>query len=321
MRWGGRLGWLAAIALVVAAPLVLDSSYWRSILLVIALNTMLAAGLNLILGYAGQLHLGLSAFYGIGAYVSTLLVKLAGFGFWPALLCGTLAAGAAGIVLALFAVRLKGHYLGIATLGFALITYQVLMSWVSLTQGPLGIYGVAPPPAWDLPVIGRIRFSSSLWMFYLVATFALGVQAVLASLVRSPFGATLLAIREDEVSASALGINCPFWKLVVFAIGCAIAGLAGCFYAPFVGTLVPDAFFVTESFTMLAMTIVGGLGTLTGPVIGAVILTVLPELLRGIGDLRLIVYGLALTLVVLFMPGGIVQGWSALRRRAAAAKP
>ncbi len=144
---------------------------------------------------------------------------------------------------------------------------------------------------------------------------------MLASLVRSPFGATLRAIREDEVSASALGINCPFWKLVVFAIGCAIAGLAGCFYAPFVGTLVPDAFFVTESFTMLAMTIVGGLGTLIGPVIGAVILTVLPELLRGIGDLRLIVYGLALTLVVLFMPGGIVQGWATLRRRAAAVKP
>ena len=315
----GALWWLAAIALVIASPLVLDSSYWRSILIVIALNTMLACSLNLILGYAGQLHLGMSAFYGIGAYVSTLLVKLAGFGFWPALLCGTLAAGVAGVVLAMFAVRLKGHYLGIASLGFALITYQVLMNWVSLTQGPLGIYGVAPPPAWDLPVVGRIRFSSSLWMFYLVATVALAVQAMLASLVRSPFGATLLAIREDEISASALGINCPFWKLVVFAIGCAIAGLAGCFYAPFVGTLVPDAFFVTESFSLLAMTIVGGLGTLIGPVIGAVVLTVLPEVLRDIGDLRLIVYGLALTLVVLFMPGGIVQGWAALRRRFAPA--
>src|SRR5215813_13537353 len=129
MAWSGlgrgALGWLVAIVLVVAAPLVLDSSYWRSILIVIALNTMLAASLNLILGYAGQLHLGMSAFYGIGAYVSTLLVKLAGFNFWPALLCGTVAAGLAGVVLAMFAVRLKGHYLGIASLGFALIAYQV----------------------------------------------------------------------------------------------------------------------------------------------------------------------------------------------------
>ena len=311
--------WSAAIALTVIAPLVLDNSYWRSILTVVALNTMLAASLNLILGYAGQLQLGQSAFYGIGAYISTLLVKLAGIGFWPAVLGGTLGAGLAGVFLAMFAVRLRGHYLGIASLGFALITYEVLMSWVDLTQGPLGIYGVMPPPPLDLPLVGRIRFSNALWLFYLVAAIALAVQAMLASLVRSPFGATLRAIREDEISAAALGINCPLWKLVVFAIGCAIAGLAGCFYAPFVGTLVPDAFFITESFTLLAMAIVGGLGTLAGPMIGAALLTVLPELLRGIGDLRLMVYGLALTLVVLFMPGGIVQGWAALRRRGAAA--
>lgn len=311
--------WSAAIALIVIAPLVLDNSYWRSILTVVALNTMLAASLNLILGYAGQLQLGQSAFYGIGAYISTLLVKLAGIGFWPAVLGGTLGAGLAGVFLAMFAVRLRGHYLGIASLGFALITYEVLMSWVDLTQGPLGIYGVMPPPPLDLPLVGRIRFSNALWLFYLVAAIALAVQAMLASLVRSPFGATLRAIREDEISAAALGINCPLWKLVVFAIGCAIAGLAGCFYAPFVGTLVPDAFFITESFTLLAMAIVGGLGTLAGPMIGAALLTVLPELLRGIGDLRLMVYGLALTLVVLFMPGGIVQGWAALRRRGAAA--
>ncbi len=307
--------WLAAIAAIVVLPLVLDSSYWRSILIICALNVMLAASLNLILGYAGQLNLGQSAFYGIGAYVSTLLVKLAGFAFWPALLCGTLAAGAAGVVLALFAVRLRGHYLGIASLGFALVTYQVLMSWVGLTQGPLGIYGVMGPPPLDLPGVGRIRFSNALYLFYLVAAIALIVQAVLGSLVRSPIGATLRAVREDEISAAALGINCALWKLFAFGLGCAIAGLAGCFYAPFVGTLVPDAFFITESFTLLAMAIVGGLGTLIGPVIGAVLLTVLPELLRSIGDLRLVIYGLALTVVVLFVPGGIVQAWTAMRAR------
>ena len=105
----------------------------------------------------------------------------------------------------------------------------------------------------------------------------------------------------------SLGINCQAWKVFAFAVGSSIAGAAGCFYASFVGTLVPDAFFITESFTILAMVIVGGMGTLIGPVWGAILLTVLPELLRGVGDMRLIIYGVAVTLVVLFMPGGIVQ--------------
>jgi branched-chain amino acid transport system permease protein len=130
---------------------------------------------------------------------------------------------------------------------------------------------------------------------------------VLDRLVRSPIGATLAAIREDELSAASLGVNTQVWKVFAFGVGSAVAGAAGGFYASFVGTLVPDAFFITESFTILAMVIVGGMGTLIGPVCGAILLTVLPEPLRGLGDLRLIVYGLALTLVVLFMPGGIVQ--------------
>ena len=125
--------------------------------------------------------------------------------------------------------------------------------------------------------------------------------------MRSPIGETLTAIREDEVSAASLGINGAAWKVFAFGVGSAVAGAAGCFYASFVGTLVPDAFFVSESFTILAMVIVGGMGTLIGPVFGAILLTVLPEVLRGFGDLRLVVYGAALTLVVLFMPGGLVQ--------------
>ena len=147
---------------------------------------------------------------------------------------------------------------------------------------------------------------------------------VLDQLVRSPIGETLTAIREDEVSAASLGINCQIWKVFAFAISSAVAGVAGCFYASFVGTLVPDAFFIAESFTILAMVIVGGMGTLIGPVLGAILLTVLPELLRGIGDLRLIVYGVSVTLVVLFMPGGIVQAArlivARLRRRVATAE-
>ena len=155
----------------------------------------------------------------------------------------------------------------------------------------------------------------SVALFYLVGGIALAVYFLLDNVVRSPIGETLRAIREDEVSAASLGINAARWKAFAFGLGAAIAGLAGCFYPGFVGTLVPEAFNIVESFTMLAMVIVGGMGTMIGPVIGAVVLTFLPELLRGIGELRLLVYGLALTLVVLFMPGGIVQAWSALWRK------
>src|SRR6266536_3103008 len=303
-----RRWWLLVAAVVIATlPLVFQDSYWRTNLIVCAINIMLAIGLDFILGYAGQLNLGHSAFYGIGAYASTLLIMKLGVPFWMAFLFGIVLSGAAGMALAIFAVRLRGHYLAIASLGFAVIVHQVLLNWISLTQGPLGIYAIKPPPGIALPGLPVISFSNTASMFYLVAGFAFLFYLLLDQLVRSPIGETLTAIREDEVSAASLGVNCQAWKVFAFAIGSAIAGAAGCFYASFVGTLVPDAFFITESFTILAMVIVGGMGTLIGPVCGAILLTVLPEPLRGLGDLRLIVYGLALTLVVLFMPGGIAQ--------------
>ena len=282
-------------------PWLVTSSYWRGILVVCAMNVLLALALNLVMGYTGQLNLGQSAFFGIGAYVSTILVKSYGWSFWPALAAAVLAAGLLGLALAAFAVRLRGHYLAIASLGFAVITYQVLVNWDSVTEGVRGIYGILPP------VPGAVA------LFYLVAGIALAVYLLLDNLVHSPIGDTLRAIREDEVSAASLGMNAAVWKAFAFGASAAIAGLAGGFYPGFVGTLVPDAFGIVESFTMMAMVIVGGMGTMIGPVIGAVVLTVLPEFLRGFGELRLTIYGLALTLVVLFLPGGIA---SCFKRRA-----
>jgi branched-chain amino acid transport system permease protein len=311
-----RRRWVLVAALTIAVlPLAFPDSYWRTNLTICAINVMLAISLDFILGYAGQLNLGHSAFYGIGAYVSTLLVMRLGVPFWPAFAIGMVLAGAAGMALSLFAVRLRGHYLAIASLGFAVIVHQVLLNWISVTQGPLGIYAIKPPPAIALPGLPVIDFGNSANLFYLFAGFALLSYLLLDQLVRSPIGETLTAIREDEVSAASLGINCTLWKVFAFGVGSAIAGAAGAFYASFVGTLVPDAFIITESFTVLAMVIVGGMGTLIGPVWGAILLTVLPELLRGFGDFRLVLYGLALTLVVLFMPGGMVQAARLLRAR------
>jgi branched-chain amino acid transport system permease protein len=253
--------------------MIFSDSYWRTNLIVCAINVLLAVGLDFVLGYAGQLNLGQSAFYGIGAYASTLLVLKLGMPFWLAFACGVLLAGLAGMLLSIFAVRLRGHYLAIASLGFAVITYQILLNWISLTQGPLGIYAIPPPPALKIPGLLVIEFNNLANLFYLTAGFALLTYILLDQLVRSPIGETLTAIREDEVSAASLGINCQKWKVVAFAISSAVAGASGCFYASFVGTLVPDAFFITESFTILAMVIVGGMGTLIGPVLGAILLT------------------------------------------------
>ena len=310
-----RVAFLVAALVIALLPLVLTGSYWHTNLTVCAINILLALGLDFILGFAGQLNLGQSAFFGLGAYVSTLLITRLGVPFWGAFAGGVAFAGLAGMILALFAVRLRGHYLAIASLGFAVIVHQILLNWISLTQGPLGIYGIAPPPPIAIPGLPAIDFRNPVALFYLVAAFALLVYFVLDQLVRSPIGETLTAIREDDVSAASLGINAAAWKVFAFGVGAAVGGAAGCFYATFVGTLVPDAFFITESFTILSMVIVGGMGTLIGPVWGAILLTLLPELLRGIGDLRLVVYGVALTLVVLFMPGGLVQAAQLIRAR------
>ncbi len=318
---GRGWGLAAAVLVIILLPIVFQDSYWRTNLIVAAIHVMLALGLNFILGYAGQLNLGHSAFYGIGAYASTLFIMRLGVPYWIAFLIGMALSGLAGAALSLFAVRLRGHYLAIASLGFAVIVHQILLNWISLTQGPLGIYAIKPPPPIAIPGLSVVSFASTVNTFYLVAGFALLFYLVLDQLVRSPIGETLTAIREDEVSAASLGINCTAWKVFAFGLGSAMAGAAGAFYASFVGTLVPDAFFIVESFTILAMVIVGGMGTSIGPVLGAVLLTMLPEVLREFGDLRLILYGLALTLVVLFMPGGLVQAARLIAAQFRSAKP
>src|SRR5262249_53494034 len=235
-----RLGLLAAAIVVVGLPMVFTGSYWQANLTLCAINVVLALGLDFILGYAGQVNLGQSAFYGIGAYASTLLVMNGGWPFWVAFVTGVAFSGLAGMFLSLFAVRLRGHYLAIASLGFAVIVYQILLNWISLTQGPLGIYGISPPPPITIAGSLLVDFRNLTAFFYLVSGFTLVIYFLLDQLVRSPVGETLTAIREDEVSAASLGINAAAWKVFAFGIGASIGGAAGCFYASFVGTLVPD---------------------------------------------------------------------------------
>src|ERR1700759_3075203 len=181
-----RIAYLFAAIAIALLPLVFTGSYWRTNLIVCALNVMLAIGLDFVLGYAGQLNLGQSAFYGLGAYASTLLVMRLGVPFWAAFAGAVVLAGLAGVVLSLFAMRLRGHYLAIASLGFAVITYQILLNWVSLTQGPLGIYAIPPPPALTVPGLPPIDFHDLANLLYLVAGFALLSYLLLDQLIRSP---------------------------------------------------------------------------------------------------------------------------------------
>src|SRR4029078_7264057 len=163
-----RTGLTLAALSIIALPLIFNDTYWRTNLTICAINVLLALGLDFILGYAGQLNLGHSAFYGLGAYVSTLLIVKLGVPFWAAFAAGVAFSGFAGMFLSLFAVRLRGHYLAIASLGFAVIVHQILLNWIGLTQGPLGIYGIAPPPAIAIPGLPVIDFRNPVALFYLV---------------------------------------------------------------------------------------------------------------------------------------------------------
>src|SRR6202166_2852275 len=181
-----RMGLLCAAVTIAVLPLVVTGTYWRTNLIICAINVLLAVGLDFVLGYAGQLNLGQSAFYGIGAYTSTLLITRLGMPFWFSFICAMLLAGLAGMLLSLFAARLRGHYLAIASLGFAVITYQILLNWISLTQGPLGIYAIPPPPPVKISGLLAIEFSNLANLFYLTAGFALLTYILLDQLVRSP---------------------------------------------------------------------------------------------------------------------------------------
>jgi branched-chain amino acid transport system permease protein len=307
--------WLFAISVIaiVALPLFVSSFYGRQLLIVVVLNVTLAMGLNLILGYTGQLALGHIAFYGIGAYTSAIMVMRYGLSFWLALIVATVFAGFAGWILSLFTLRLRGHYLAIATIGFNVITYQIILNWISVTRGPLGIPGVPAPSPISVAGI-TIDFFDKQVYFYLVAAFGLGVYLLLKAILRSPIGDALLAVREDEVSARSIGINPFLWKMFAFVLASALGGTAGSFYAHYLGILAPESFFVVESFALLAMVVVGGMGTMLGPVVGAVVLTLAPQMLRAVGTYRLVIFGAALTAVVLFFPSGLA-GLARLRVR------
>ncbi|MGH7076050.1 MAG: ABC transporter permease subunit [Stellaceae bacterium] len=298
---------LAALAAVIVVPLSIGNQYYIEILANIGINVILVLGLNVITGTAGQLSLCEGSFSALGAYGCALLVMRAGLSFWVALPAATLGTGIVGLIVGVPALRLRGHYLVMLTLGLAVLVEQVLTNWVSLTGGPAALIGIPWPGPIHLGVFDIGVATRERYYVLIVLVVALVIYAMLW-LNRSRLGISLRSLRDDETAAELMGIDTRLCKLIAFTLSALLGGLAGGLYAHFAKILSPDEFGVMESVSILMMLIVGGIGSVAGSVIGAVILTVLPELLRAVEEWRLVVYGVALMVIVSYFPQGIISG-------------
>jgi len=263
---------------------------------------VLAIGLNLTLGYAGQISLGHAAFMSFGAYAVAILGQR-GLPFELGLGLGVALAFGWGLVVGFPALKVKHHYLAMVTLGFNIIVFLVLRNWEGLTGGSFGISGIARP-AW-----GPISFASDRAYYVYILGWATVVVASAYWILSSRWGRAFRAIRENELRAAVVGVSLRSYKVMAFAIGAAYAGIGGALFAPLLGYIDPGAFTLDRSIQFLMMVVMGGLGRFEGPFIGAAVVTILPEALRASEGLYLIIYALAVILMMLFMPKGLVGLW------------
>lgn len=281
-------------------------NYLLHILIMVNIYAVLALSLNLLVGYAGLLSICHAAFYGIGAYVGTLLMVNVGLGFWPALLLAVAVTVLLSLTISVPALRLKGDYFVLASLGFQVITFSILYNWTSLTRGPYGISGIPQPT-----VLG-LEINSPLAYFLFTGAIALVCISLLYLIGHSPFGRVLKAIRDDEMAASALGKNISRYKITAFAIAAGFAAVPGVLFAGYLQYIDPTSFTIMESVFILSIIIIGGTGNTIGPLLGTVLLLFLPEALRFLGmpdaiaaNMRQVIYGLVIIVMLRFRPQGL----------------
>jgi len=270
------------------------------VLTLAGLYAVLALGLNISVGLAGLLDLGYIAFYAIGAYTYALLSTKVGISFWLALPIGGLFAACVGFILGIITLRLRGDYLAIVTLGFIHIVHLILNNWDSLTGGPNGILGIARPS------LMSFKFNQPIHFYYLILTIATITMIVITRLNNSRIGRAWIAMREDEIAAEAMGIDTTRMKCLAFSLGAFWAGLAGVFFAGKFAFVSPESFTFFESVFVLAMVVLGGMGSIPGAAIGAIILIILPEALRGFASYRMLIFGAALVAMMVFRPQGLI---------------
>lgn len=300
--------------LVLLVPLVCQGGYLLNVLVFVGIHTMLAVALNLLLGYAGQISLGHAGFFGLGAYLSGILTATYGLNPWLVMPCAALIVGILACLIGFPVLKLKGHYLAMATLGLGIIIYIVFNETVDYTGGPSGLSGIP-----NLSLAG-VTFDSDLKNYYLIWSFTLAVILFSLNLAGSRVGRALRAVHDSEIAARVMGVNARLLKVQVFTLSAVICSLAGSLYAHTVTFVSPASFGFNFSVELLTMVVIGGLGSIYGSLLGAALLTLLPEFLRAAHDYDIIIYGALLMLMVMFMPGGLVRGIPELIRKLYASK-
>jgi len=283
------------------------SGYIATVLITIGIYILLSVSLNIITGYAGQISLGHAAFFGIGAYSTALLCTKAGLSYWPALVLAVIITAAVGALLGIPCLRVQEDFLAITTMGINFVV-QAIFSYVPFFGGAMGIGGI-PNPA-----LFGYSFSKSVFLF-MVLSFIVLVIILDQWLIRSWLGLALESVREDELAAAVMGVNIPKFKVIAFTIGSGIAGLAGAIYASFMSFISAGDFAFSESIVILSMVVLGGIGTLRGAIVGAIILGATPELFRPVMDYRTLIYGLLLVIMMRFQPSGLLGKESFLWRQ------
>jgi branched-chain amino acid transport system permease protein len=311
-----KLALVAVVLLAILFPQLGIKSYYLHIAILGLINALLVLGLNVIAGYAGQLSLAQAAFFGIGSYTSALLMLNWQVSFWLAALAGILMAVLVAVVFGLPTLRLKGPYFVISTLGFGEIVRLVFLNWESVTRGPNGLTGIPAPPPLSLGFV-RLTFDDKIGAYYLVLVTLLVVLWLYYNFVHSRIGRALRAIHDDQIAAEVMGVNLTAYKILAFSVGAGLSGLAGSLYAAYIRFISPDTFTVGEAINILIMMVLGGMGTITGPVIGAIGITYLLETMRFFKDYRMVIYGLLMFFMILYMPGGLVGAAGAAKERLA----
>lgn len=290
---------LVPVALAVALPLVVTDSYVLRVATIMAMSGVLALSLNLVAGFAGIVSLGHAAFYGVGAYASAIVATRYGVPVWLSMALAVLLTGGFGMLFAWPMMRLRGHYVAMGTFGLSGAIWMAMLNWIDLTRGPMGIRAIPPPPWFG----GELQGPGFYWL--ILAVLVVSALLVLA-LLDSPFGRAVRAMRDDELSLAAVGTDPRVVKMKLFALSAAIAGAAGAFWAHYISFISPDSFRPEVSIGLLAMVVLGGLGSVPGAIFGGAVLAALPEMLRFASEYRLAIYGLIMVLVVLFRPQGLL---------------
>jgi branched-chain amino acid transport system permease protein len=315
-RHPGHVFWYGALgALLVASPWLVGE-YWLAQLTLVLIYAVVGLGLMLLAGFTGLFSLGHAAFLGVGAYTQAVMCN-AGLPFPLALAAAGVLAGAVGVVVGLPALRVKGIYLGIATLSFGFIVEEGFARWERVTGGNAGLH--VKPPA-----LGSWTLDTATELYYLCLVVVVAATLATLNLLRSPTGRAFVAIRDSEISAQGLGIHLARYKTLSFALSAALAGLGGALYAHMIKFISPEQFDITQSIDLLLMVVIGGLGSVHGAFLGAIFLITMPQLISSAKDLlpdfigqapglKALVYGAVLVAFVLFEPQGLYGRWLKVR--------